>query len=193
MGEEMHGVVGVPDARHEKQIRDLWAGMEAEFGWPPVSDTLVPHFSYHVATDYNLDLLRERLVSLARRTKPFAVGVGGIGIFTANDDGQEIAVCYLPMIRNNALNGMHHAVWTDLADTAGDINERYAADVWVPHITVTPDGLTREVVPALAEFLTRQPIDWELQIDRITLLHDTGQRQELVYHVLFGSGEVVDP
>jgi 2'-5' RNA ligase len=193
MGEEMWGVVGVPDARHEQMIRELWAGMETEFGWPPVSDTLVPHFSYHVATDYNLDLVRERLVGLARSTRPFVVGAGGVGIFAAEMDGEDIAVCYLPMIRNDALSQVHRRAWDDLTDTAGNINDRYASDVWMPHITLTPDGLTRASIPSIAEFLTRRPIDWELQIDRVTLLHDTGQRQELEYHVLFGSGEVVDP
>lgn len=192
MGEEMHGVVGVPDPKHEHLIREMWAGMEAEFGWPSISDTLAPHFSYHVATDYDLELLQQRLVPLARDTKPFVVGIGGVGVFTAEEGDVEIAVCYLPMIRNDALNSMHHRVWSDLADTAGDINDRYASDVWVPHVTVTPDGLTREVIPPIVEFLTRKPIDWEIEVDRITLLHDTGQRQELVYHVLLGSGEVVE-
>ena len=191
MGDEMHGVVGVPDAKHEHLIREMWAGMEAEFGWPPISDTLVPHFSYHVATDYDLERLQQRLIGLARDTKPFVVGMGGIGVFTAEEGGAAIAVCYLPMIRNDPLNAMHHRVWSDLAETAGDINDRYASDVWVPHITVTPDGLTREVIPAIVEFLTRKPIEWEIEVDRITLLHDTGQRQELVYHILYGSGEVV--
>ena len=193
MGEEMWGVVGVPDRQHEDMIRELWRGMEAEFGWQPVSETLVPHFSYHVATDYDLDLVRKRLVGLARNTKPFVVGVGGIGIFTGEEGGEEFAVCYLPMIRSDALSEVHQRAWTDLADTAGNINDRYASDVWMPHITLTPDGLGRKSLPPIVEFLTREPIAWELQIDRITLLHDTGQRQELEYHVLFGSGEVVDP
>jgi 2'-5' RNA ligase len=193
MGEEMHGVVGVPDPKHEAMIRELWTGMEAEFGWAPVADTLVPHFSFHVATDYNLDLLRNRLVDVARETDSFSVGAGGIGIFAAEMEGEEIAVFYLPLIRNDMLSRLHHRLWTALADTAGNINERYASDVWVPHITVTPDGHGREIIPAVADFLTHQPVDWEIEVDRITLLHDTGERQQLVYHVLFGSGEVVDP
>jgi 2'-5' RNA ligase len=193
MGDEMYGVVGVPDGKHEAMIRELWAGMEAEFGWQPVSNTLVPHFSFHVATDYNLELLRERLVNLSRGSTPFTVGVGGIGISAAENGGEEIAVFYLPLIRHDALNALHKSVWMKLADTADDINDRYASEVWVPHITVTPDGHGREIIPEVAAFLTRQPIDWEIEVDRITLLHDTGQRQELVYHVLFGSGELIDP
>lgn len=193
MGEEMYGVVGVPDAKHYAMIRELWAGMEVEFGWQPVSDTLVPHFSFHVATDYNMELLRERLVRVARESSPFKVGAGGIGIFAAEDDGEEFAVFYLPLIRHDALNALHKRIWMELADTAANINDRYASDVWVPHITVTPDGHGREIIPEVAAFLTRQPIDWEIEVDRITLLHDTGQRQVLAYHVLFGSGEVIDP
>lgn len=187
MGEEMHGVVFLPDAHHDALIRKWWEELAQEFGLAPVADTMVPHSSYHVATDYDLDLVKKRLTSWAARTQPFTVRAFGLGRFAFED----AVVFYASLVRTMSLSLLHEELWRELEDTAANILEHYNPEVWVPHITLTPDGLRRKQVPELAAFFAARPIEWEVEIDNVTLLHDTGQRQEVAYRVLLGSGKVV--
>lgn len=187
MGEEMHGVVFLPDGAHDALIRKWWEELALEFDLAPVADTMVPHSSYHVATDYDLELVEKKLTSWAARTQPFKVKAFGLGLFAFED----AVVFYAALVRTMSLSVRHEELWQELAGTASNILEHYAPEVWVPHITLTPDGLKREQVPELAAFFAARPIEWEVEIDNVTLLHDTGQRQEVAYRVFLGSGEIV--
>ena len=66
MAEEMYGIVSVLDEEHQIAVWELWADIEREFG-VKISETHVPHFSYHVATSYGPSL-NETLAAIAAST-----------------------------------------------------------------------------------------------------------------------------
>jgi len=53
----MHGVVSLLDDEHYALVEHLWDEVETELGVRGLYKTPFPHFSYHVAEQYDLDLL----------------------------------------------------------------------------------------------------------------------------------------
>ncbi len=53
----MHGIVSLLDDQHTELVEKLWAEMAQRFGVGNPAATYVPHYSYHVAEDYDLDKL----------------------------------------------------------------------------------------------------------------------------------------
>jgi hypothetical protein len=51
----MHGIVSLLDSKHNQFIEELWAELKQEFSVDGVYITPYPHFSYHVAQDYDVD------------------------------------------------------------------------------------------------------------------------------------------
>src|SRR5215471_18966473 len=65
----MHGIATLLDKDHYQLIEDLWAELERRFSVHGVYITPYPHFSYHVAQDYDLDLVDNIAVIFDSGTK----------------------------------------------------------------------------------------------------------------------------
>ena len=65
----MYGIVSVLDEEHQVAVWELWEDIEREFD-VVLSETHVPHFSYHVATQYEPDAIERLLTSIASSTAP---------------------------------------------------------------------------------------------------------------------------
>ena len=181
-GPELYGIVSLLDERHDRLMRALWLDMEREFGWPPVADTMVPHFSYHVAESYQPDALREVLSRLAGETQPFPAKGRPFGIHA----GEQV-VFFLPIVRTAAFSRLHEAIWREVEPIASGSFQRYYADELLPGIALTPDGLERGMLAAVAEFLAGRDLAWDIEVNNLSLLHDTDRRQELAYRIPFSA------
>jgi hypothetical protein len=172
MGDEMYGIVSVLDDEHQETTRRLWADIEREFG-VRISETHVPHFSYHVATTYG-NRIHELLDSIAATTKPVRTSCMIIGVFNFPPP-----LFFLPLARTDALNSLHRRLWTELEPYAVNvIGPYYGADLWMATVNLAPDiekDISRELLP----FLLQRDFQWNLTIDNVSLLHDTGERQVL--------------
>jgi len=168
----MYGIVSVLDAEHQDAVWRLWAEIEREFS-VSISETHVPHFSYHVATTYG-DRIYELLDSIAATTAPVRTSCMIIGVFNVPPP-----LFFLPLVRTDALNALHGRLWTELEPYAVNvIGPYYGAEMWMATVNLAPDiekDISRELLP----FLLARDFQWELTIDNVCLLHDTGERQLL--------------
>lgn len=171
MAEEMYGIVSLLDEEHQLKVWELWADIEREFG-VKISDTHVPHFSYHVAKTY-APVAPETLSTIASNTAPVRTSSLIIGVFNAPPP-----LFFLPLARTDALNALHRRLWTDLTPIATDVMDRYAAERWFATVNLAPD-LERDISRQLLPFLFDRDLEWEVTIDNVCLLHDTGERQVL--------------
>ena len=171
MAEEMYGIVSVLDEEHQLAVWELWADIEREFG-VKISDTHVPHFSYHVAKAY-APSVGEALAGIAANTKPVRTSSIFIGVFNAPPP-----LFFLPLVRTDALSALHRRLWTELEAIANDVMDRYAADRWFATVNLAPD-LERDLSRELLPFLLAREVAWEITVDNVCVLHDTGERQIL--------------
>ena len=172
MGEEMYGIVSVLDDEHQETVWRLWADIEREFD-VSISGTHVPHFSYHVAKSYRNDI-HKLLDRVAATTAPVHTSCMVIGVFNFPPP-----LFFLPLARTDALNALHRRLWTELEPHAIEIvGPYYGADMWMATVNLAPDiekDISRELLP----FLLARDFQWQLTIDNVCLLHDTGERQIL--------------
>ena len=172
MADEMYGIVSVLDDEHQEAIWRLWADIEREFD-VSISETHVPHFSYHVAKSYG-DRIHELLDRIATTTASVRTSCMIIGVFNFPPP-----LFFLPLVRTDALNALHRRLWSELDPIAVDvIGPYYAADMWMATVNLAPD-IEKDISGELLPFLLKRDFQWKLTIDNVCILHDTGERQVL--------------
>jgi hypothetical protein len=171
MAEELYGIVSVLDDEHQNAVWNIWGEIEREFG-VSISATHVPHFSYHVAKTYG-DNLHGMLESIAGETPPVQTSSGILGIFNAPPP-----LFFLPLVRTDALSALHRRLWAQLDPIATGVFDRYAPEVWMATVNLAPD-IERDLSAELLPYLLKRDLHWQITVDNVCLLHDTGERQVL--------------
>jgi 2'-5' RNA ligase len=174
----MFGVVSLLDEVHTRLVHDLWAELEAETRLSAGVMTPFPHFSYHVAEEYNRARLEAALRRVASKTAPFLIKTSGLGIFTG---GQP--VLYLPIVRTQRLSQFHRKLWREIDRTAVGSLNYYHPDHWMPHITISSSNVTPAVLAEAIRLLSEREFVWEIPMDNLALGYDDGTSQGIQLRV----------
>jgi 2'-5' RNA ligase len=180
----MNGVVSLLDAAHTAKVEELWRTLDQRFGVRGVSVTPYPHFSYHVARDYDVVKLEAALRGFAAQRKKLTVRCAGLGVFT----GPQPTI-YIPVVRTESLSQLHSSLWKRIEGLGTGVVEHYSPESWVPHITIGFGDVTPSILPEIMRSLSDRGFAWEIEIDNLAIIHDTGSRQELRCRFDFGSRE----
>jgi len=178
----MYGVVSLLDEQHDKLVEALWAELAERFGLRGVSVTPFPHCSYQVAEQYAVSALEGILREVAARTAPFQAQTTGLGIFTGAQP-----VLYIPVVRSLELSLFHQALWQAISGIGAAINAYYHPDHWMPHITIGFPDLDRERLSGVISLLSERSFTWNLTINNLALISDTGAPQEPHLRFNFGA------
>lgn len=177
----MQGVVSLLDDTHYQVVEALRAELKQTFAVEGVYVTPYPHFSYQVASYYDLQALEASLCNFAARQTPFQVSTAGLGIFTGTSP-----VLYISVVRSPKLTQFHQALWQELIQTEQNIQEYYHPEQWMPHITIGFGDLNSATLSAIIHYLSGRNFHWQISINNLAFIHDTGTRQELIYRFNFG-------
>lgn len=162
----MYGVTSLLDEKHDAAVRALWDEMAQKLGIRSEHDKPVPHFSYHVASGYNMDHLKETLAAFARRMKPFTVRTNGLGVFTG-----ESPTLFIPVIIDPGLLALHERLWEPITATAYESSDHYHPNNWLPHITLAGHTTTdHETLRDAIYLLSARDFNWEITIDNLTVI-----------------------
>ncbi len=66
----MYGIVTIIEGEAGRQVHALWQQWREQFGDQAVQGMSVPHVSYHVAADYDLDAVAGAVSSQLARVSP---------------------------------------------------------------------------------------------------------------------------
>ncbi|MEJ2750050.1 MAG: 2'-5' RNA ligase family protein [Anaerolineae bacterium] len=176
----MHGIVSLLDDQYTELVEKLCAEMAQRFGVGNPAATAGPHFSDHVAEDYDLDKLAGILERLVGETAVFPIQATGIAIFPGAD-----SVIYIPVARNQTLAKLHERVWTAVTPhSQGSINY-YAPSVWFPHITLGHGDITPQNLGPIITWLHGQNIAWTIPVNNFAVVADENGRHEVCQHFTF--------
>jgi 2'-5' RNA ligase len=164
------GIVSVLDQQHCQIVENLWIEMRQRFGIEHPNEAAVPHFSYHVAEEYDADELAVVLQEVAAQERPFTITASGIGIFPTSEP-----TIYVPVVRNQELNRLHAILWPRLEAIAQHSISYYAPLTWLPHITLGHDTVVLEKLGPLIQWLHQQVITWSITVDNFQVLTDETQ------------------
>jgi len=170
----MHGVVSLLDDEHYALVEHLSDELETELGVRALYNTPLPHFSYHVAEGYDVDLLDSILRRLASGCTKFRVRTAGLGVFSGDHP-----VLYVPVVRSPLLSALHQKLWWGLAVAGAGTVEYYHPERWMPHITLADGEVLKDHLPDIVRMLNARAFDWEIKVNNLSLICDTGTAQEL--------------
>ncbi|MHB8575739.1 MAG: 2'-5' RNA ligase family protein [Dehalococcoidia bacterium] len=182
----MAGVVSLLDMRRSATVERLWAELAREFGVRGVYETPFPHFSYHVADSYDAFRLRPILTRVCQAYQPFHVRTGGLGVFTGSRP-----VLYVPVVRDPALVRMHADLWAALESEGIGVQEHYAPENWIPHITIGFGDLDADVIGHIVSHLSTRDFAWGCEIDNVTLIDNSADDEAPHLRFTLGTGECV--
>lgn len=172
----MIGIVSLLDDIHYHYVENLWAELQQRFGVKGIYVTPYPHFSYHVADDYDIKRLEPILQRVASNQTSFQVRTSGLGIFTG-----EAPVLYIPVVRNPALTQLHELLWRELSNTGDGILEYYHPDHWIPHITIGFGDLHSDNLAHIVRYLNERTFSWQIMVNNLTFIGNSGTGQEVKY------------
>jgi len=178
----MNGVVSLLDNRHYEMVEQLWADLEREFDVRGVYVTPYPHFSYQIAPRYDVEALEAVLQRFASKSRPFRVGTSGLAIFTGPSP-----VLYIPVVRTLELTRFHEALWQEISQAGSEIVGYYHPERWMPHITIGMGDLNKDNLGRIVQYLSGRDFYWEITVDNLAFIYDTGTEQVLRSRFDFGS------
>ena len=170
----MHGIVSLLDNDHYQLVEELWAELEREFSVHGVYVTPYPHFSYHVAQDYNVDKIEPVLKRITSNITTFNIRTSGLGVFTGTSP-----VLYIPVARSLELAELHQELWQEISPASSGVQEYYHPNQWMPHITIGFGDISKDKLSQIIPFLAERDFNWETTVNNIALIYDTGIKQEL--------------
>ena len=170
----MHGIVSLLDNEHYQLVEDLWAELQREFSVQGVYITPYPHFSYRAAQYYDVHELAPILERITSNITTFQVRTSGLGMFTGAHP-----VLYIPVVRSQELTELHQELWEVIPTADSGVQEYYHPDQWMPHITIGFGDINKDNLSRIIPWLAERAFNWEITINNLALIYDTGTKQEL--------------
>jgi 2'-5' RNA ligase len=176
----MQAIVSALDDPFRERVEEIWGELKAVFGLKGVIGQTRPHFTYQVAERYDEAVVDAALLRIAAGTPPYEAHTRGLGLFRG-----DATVLYLAVVRDAGIERTHERVWAEASAAASEPRMYYAAETWVPHITLAIGDLSEEQAPDIMRFLGRREYRWTLPVTNLCLVPDTAsaasqwQRYEL--------------
>lgn len=184
----MYAIVSQLDAQHQQLTENLWTELDKKFGLQGAYTKSFPHFSYHVAQEYDLGMLEPLVQRIAQNTQPFQVTTSGLGVFTGS-----LPILYIPVVRTQELSQVHQALWHKASKTGSGIIEHYHPERWLPHITLAFSNIHHEHFPSVIQFLSKQTLSWNITVNNLSLIESSGQEPKLHFQYSFGDSRLDSP
>ncbi len=177
----MQGIVSLLDGEARERVEQLWQELRRDFGVRGIHAKRFPHFSYHVADEYDLGRLRPGLETLASAARNFSAQTSGIGIFTRKEP-----VIYLPVVRSGKLQRIHGDVARLAEPLVSGINKCYAAEIWIPHITIAEGDVDILILPEIVRRFGERNFRWEMRVTNLAVIRAVEDVQEICFRCEFG-------
>jgi hypothetical protein len=161
----MHGIVSLLNEPNYSKVEKLWLDLEMECGLRGIKVTPLPHFSWQVAMDYDLDLLRPVLQDIAAKARPFETRTTGVGIFSGPNP-----VVFINVVKTDEMMNFHKLVWEKTSHTALGISSFYDPLSWIPHITIAHTDMVWPSVSCAIQKLVYQPFNWQIKVSSISVI-----------------------
>lgn len=164
----MHAIVTVLDSKSYSRIIALWQELETECGLTGIRSTPIPHFSWHIAQDYDFSKLLPGIQEIVASTVPFIGRTSGLGLFT-----RENPVLYFPLVRTSNLTDLHSRVWERAIRYSQAPSPYYEPEAWMPHITLAYGDLNQATLGCAIEKFAFQMSNWEITVDNLAVVYQS--------------------
>jgi 2'-5' RNA ligase len=154
---------------HAARINRIIKKLENKFGIDDVQATPDPHLTYQLAGVQKLSSLKEVLAEVAATTEPFPAFTTGLGVFPG-----ERPVIYIPVLRSDALNALHHRIIEATAPLCLRTDKFSGPDCWLPHISLALHDTTPDLLGPVLSFLNEETYNLQIEINNLSILRQQG-------------------
>lgn len=179
----MRGIISLLDNFHTELVGRLLGDIVADCSVTNKHQPPLPHFSWSVFEDCDINQLDSVLADIAGKTTPFTVRTSGVGIFTG-----DYPVIYVALIKDEKLMRFQEMLWYKTAAYSTNTSPYYIPDYWMPHITlINGANEKKNILCALNRLLMKNCV-WEFKIDTLALIGDMQENESIgKFHYHFGS------
>jgi len=178
----MHGLVSLLPTPYYEQIELLWQELESQYDLRGIHVTPLPHFSWQIASDYDIEELESIIKGIAKVTPPINVHTTGLALFTGLHP-----VVYVPVVKDADLFHLHTLIWKDVQPAAEGLSPYYSQLDWMPHISLAYQDVSMENIGDVMQNLSFRSYDWEMIVDNISLIYEPdGEIGALKFRVPLG-------
>jgi 2'-5' RNA ligase len=161
----MYGIVSLLDQVHYSKVEAIWRVLEEDCGLSGIQRTPIPHFSWYVAKDYDLEKLQPVLENISTKACPFTVRTAGIGLFTGPNP-----IFYISIVKDAFLLRLHKLIWDCTKAAARFPSVYYSPKAWVPHITLAQGDTDWSRLSCAVQKLVFTSHAWEIEVDNLALI-----------------------
>ena len=179
---QVQGVVALLDETHTDKVKAIWHQLEAACGLTAIYATPFPHFSFHIAERFDLDVLDRGIKAVIDSVRPFRIKTSGISMFTGSSP-----IVFLPVVATQELLSIHKLLWENTTKTGERLSQYYSPGNWVPHITLANKDVSPDNLNCVTGQLSGQPFAWEIEIDRFGVICQEDGKADI--HQVYPLGE----
>lgn len=167
---QVFAVVALLDEATTAKVKSIWSQLEVDCGLKAINATPFPHFSFHIAHSYDLDLLDARTAEISRQTAPFSVRTTGLSIFTGTEP-----VVFIPLVVSQSLLSLHQRLWTETSILGERVSGHYRPGHWVPHITLANRDVGLEGLACITQLYSASPFVWDIEVSQLAVISQKGK------------------
>ena len=82
---------------------------------------------------------------------------------------------------------LHKEIAAAVSTLATGINEYYAEEIWIPHITIAEGDVDSLVLPEIVRRFGERNFRWELRVTNFAVIRATDDVQEVCFRCDFGA------
>lgn len=181
----MAAIAAPLDDATSEWVSELWDSLRLEVGLEHAARiSPLPHFSFHCARDFDLDVLSDVVRKVAAAARPLRLRTAGLGVFTG-----PAPVIYVPVVRTPELTRLQLALWSGAAVASEKPLLEYHPASWIPHITLAQGDVTPASLGAAVDLLNAREFARDVTVDSLVIIRGRGDKpQEVVSRSGFEGG-----
>jgi len=157
-----------------------WQWLESECGLSGIKIAPMPHLSWQVAEEYDLESIIPELERYAKTLRPFTVKGVGLGIFT-----RDIPVLYYSLTKTGAMIRIHKELWNLATNCVEGLFPVYSPDSWIPHVTLAYKDVTPEKLACGVMELAFRPMTLDILINHFAVIYIDGSDFGMKHRIAF--------
>ena len=161
----MHAIISELDTQSSDVVKELWGRLREACGLMAIYKLPTPHITWFVAETLDVQSVEAIIADLSSRSRELSTYVFGFGIFS----GQR-PVFYLPLVKSQAMIDLHNEIWSQVIAFSQRPNRYYSPNLWLPHITLAINDITKESLACALESVAFEPVEMKVTADNLIVV-----------------------
>jgi 2'-5' RNA ligase len=181
----LYGIITFIHDDPTAKISQAWRELRQKCGVPEENLSSVPRLTWHIADNYNMTEIGDRLTNWCARKRAFWLQATGIGLFPAPEP-----VLYISVLKNPRLVYFHQSLFKLIRPFSINPSEYYSPEAWTPHVTLAFGKLPAQSLGCAVQNLAYDPFTIHFKVDQLTLVcQDSQEKWSVLKEIPFRPGK----